>query len=151
MIRYSLRCDQGHDFDGWFRSSDGFESLRVAGQVSCTICGSAKVEKALMAPRVAHGGDHDGGRNADQGGADAPDLHTPRDDREAALDKLRRHVEENSDYVGMSFAAEARAMHEGAAPERAIHGEAKLEDARKLLEDGIPVAPLPFRTRQRAN
>ncbi|HRM74470.1 MAG TPA: DUF1178 family protein [Paracoccus sp. (in: a-proteobacteria)] len=143
MIRYSLHCDQGHDFDGWFRSSDGFESLRAAGQVSCAICGSVRVEKALMAPRVAHGGD--------QAGKDAPDLHSPRDDREAALDKLRRHVEENSDYVGMSFAAEARAMHEGAAPERAIHGEARLEDARKLIEDGIPVAPLPFRARQRAN
>ena len=90
-------------------------------------------------------------RSASNPGRDAPDLHSPRDEREAALDKLRRHVEENSDYVGMSFAAEARAMHEGAAPERAIHGEAKLEDARKLIEDGIPVAPLPFRSRQRAN
>ncbi len=142
MIRYSLRCDQGHDFDGWFRSSDGFETLRAAGQVSCAICGSAKVEKALMAPRVAHGG---------EGASDTPDLHTPRDAREAALEKLRRHVTANSDYVGMSFAAEARAMHEGAAPERAIHGEARLEDARKLIEDGISVAPLPFRARQRAN
>ena len=142
MIRYSLRCDQGHDFDGWFRSSDGFETLRAAGQVSCAICGSAKVEKALMAPRVAHGG---------EGAPDSPDLHSPRDGHEAALEKLRRHVEANSDYVGMSFAAEARAMHEGAAPERAIHGEARLEDARKLIEDGIPVAPLPFRARQRAN
>lgn len=148
MIRYSLRCDQGHDFDGWFRSSDGFESLRAAGQVDCTICGSAKVEKALMAPRVAHG---EGRADASRADAASPDLHSPRDAREAALEKLRRHVEENSDYVGMSFAAEARAMHEGAAPERAIHGEAKLEDARKLIEDGIPVAPLPFRSRHRAN
>lgn len=147
MIRYSLHCEQGHDFDGWFRSSDGFDSLRAAGQVACTICGSVKVEKALMAPRVAQGSDQGGELGIDN----APDLHTPRDAREAALEKMRRHVEENSDYVGMSFAAEARAMHEGAAPERAIHGEAKLEDARKLIEDGIPVAPLPFRTRQRAN
>ena len=142
MIRYSLRCDQGHDFDGWFRSSDGFETLRAAGQVSCAICGSAKVEKALMAPRVAHGG---------EGAPDSPDLHSPRDGHEAALEKLRRHVEANSDYVGMSFAAEARAIHEGSAPERAIHGEARLEDAKKLVEDGIPVAPLPFRPRQRVN
>ena len=80
MIRYSLRCDQGHDFDGWFRSSDGFETLRAAGQVSCAICGSAKVEKALMAPRVAHGG---------EGASDTPDLHTPRDGREAALEKVK--------------------------------------------------------------
>ncbi|WP_374427776.1 DUF1178 family protein [Paracoccus sp. (in: a-proteobacteria)] len=140
MIRYSLRCEQGHEFDGWFRSSDGFETMRAAGQVGCTICGSVRVEKALMAPRVAHG---DG---------DSPaDLHSPRDPREAALDQLRQHVEANSDYVGMSFAAEARAMHEGDKPERAIHGEARLEDAKKLIEDGIPVAPLPFRSRRRAN
>ena len=112
MIRYSLRCDQGHEFDGWFRSSDGFEMMRAAGQVGCAICGSVRVEKALMAPRVAHG---DG---------DSPaDLHSPRDPREAALDQLRQHVEANSDYVGMSFAAEARAMHEGDTPERGGRSE----------------------------
>ncbi len=139
MIRYSLRCDQGHDFEGWFRSSDGFETMRAAGQVACTICGSVQVEKALMAPRVAHGD------------APAAHLHLPRAPGEAALEKLRQQVEANSDYVGMSFAAEARAMHEGEKPERAIHGEAKLEDAKKLIEDGIPVAPLPFRSRRGAN
>lgn len=135
MIRYDLRCDKGHDFDGWFRDSAGFDALNRAGQVTCTHCGSSKVEKALMAPRVASAGE----------------LTSPRDEREKALEALRKQVEENSDYVGMSFAAEARAMHEGRSPERAIHGEAKLEEARQLLEDGIPVAPLPFRTRQRAN
>ena len=125
MIRYSLRCEQGHEFDGWFRSSDGFETMRAAGQVGCTICGSVRVEKALMAPRVAHG---DG---------DSPaDLHSPRDPREAALDQLRQHVEANSDYVGMSFAAEARAINEGQAPERAIHGEAPLEEAIDLYQRG---------------
>ncbi|QFQ87689.1 DUF1178 family protein [Paracoccus kondratievae] len=139
MIRYALRCDKGHDFDGWFRSSDGFESLRSAGQISCTHCGSAKVEKALMAPRVAQSRD------------EAADLHTPRNEYEATVEKLRQHIEDNSDYVGMSFASEARAMFEGQVPERAIHGEARLEDAKKLLEDGIPVTPLPFRSRQRAN
>lgn len=139
MIRYTLRCDQGHDFDGWFRSSAGFDSLRAAGQVACTFCGSSKVEKSLMAPNIT------------TSAPKAPDLQTPQTETEQALDQLRRHVEDNSDYVGMSFAAEARAMHEGNAPERAIHGEAKLEDARKLLEDGIPVAPLPFTPRHRTN
>ncbi|MFG6083519.1 DUF1178 family protein [Paracoccus litorisediminis] len=138
MIRYDLRCEKGHQFDGWFRSSEGFEALKKAGQVACTHCGSVVVEKALMAPGIAVS-------------EVKSDLHSPRNPQEAALDKLRRQVEESSDYVGMSFAAEARAMHEGTAPERAIHGEAKLEDARKLLEDGIPVAPLPFRTRHGAN
>ncbi|MTH76732.1 DUF1178 family protein [Paracoccus aestuariivivens] len=138
MIRYNLRCENDHHFDGWFRSSEGFDTLKKAGQVTCTQCGSVSVEKALMAPGVAT--------------SEAKrDLHTPRNPQEKALEDLRRQVEENSDYVGMSFAAEARAMHDGSAPTRAIHGEAKLEDARKLLEDGIPVAPLPFRSRQRAN
>lgn len=140
MIRYDLRCAQGHDFDGWFRSSEGFETMRRAGQVACTICGSTEVEKALMAPGLALSQT-----------APPADLHRPRTPAEEALDRLRRHVEENSDYVGMSFAAEARAIHEGLAPERPIHGEARLDEARKLIEDGIPVAPLPFRPRQRAN
>ncbi len=139
MIRYNLRCDQGHDFDGWFRSSEGYDSLRAAGQVTCTVCGSARVEKALMAPGVAtsHAG--------------PPDLQSPRNEREKLVEKLRDQVEKNSDYVGMSFVAEARAMHEGLKPERAIHGEAKLEDARQLLAEGIQVAPLPFLPRQKAN
>ena len=139
MIRYALRCEKGHDFDGWYRSSQGFDDLRAAGQVTCAICGSTEVSKALMAPNVAT-------RNAP-----APSLSQPSTPVEEAIEKLRRHVETTSDYVGMSFAAEARAMHEGTAPERAIHGEAKLEDARKLLEDGIPVAPLPFAPRHRTN
>lgn len=157
MIRYNLRCDNGHDFDGWFRDSAGFESLQRAGQVVCTHCGSARVEKALMAPGVASSGraSSDGasgnGAGSREASSGATDLRSPRDAREQALEALRRQVEANSDYVGMSFAAEARAMHEGHAPARAIHGEARLDEARKLLEDGIPVAPLPFRSRQRAN
>lgn len=138
MIRYDLRCENDHHFDGWFRSSEGFETLRKAGQVVCTHCGSTQVDKTLMAPGVAIS---DKGR----------DLRTPRDPQEAALEKLRREIESSSDYVGMSFAAEARAMHEGSSPERAIYGEARIEEARKLIEDGIPVAPLPFRTRHNSN
>lgn len=137
MIRYALRCDKGHDFDSWFRSSEGFEKMRDAGQVACAQCGSTSVEKALMAPSVP----------AEQKAA----LDAPRNPSEAALEKLREHVEKNSDYVGLRFADEARAMHEGERPGRAIHGEAKPEDARKLIEDGVPVAPLPFIPRQKAN
>lgn len=137
MIRYSLRCKNGHEFDGWFRSAAGFDTLRAAGQVACAVCGASEVEKALMAPSVA---------------ADRPErLTTPRNKAEQALGALRREIEANSDYVGLSFAAEARAMHEGRAPERAIHGEARPDEARKLLEDGIPVAPLPFLPKSRQN
>ncbi|MCZ0961500.1 DUF1178 family protein [Paracoccus benzoatiresistens] len=135
MIRYALRCDQGHDFDGWFRSSEAFETMRTAGHVACTQCGSVTVEKSLMAPAVA------AARQAE------PAVNPV----EAALQTLRQQVEANSDYVGLKFADEARAMHEGRAPTRAIHGEAKIEEARKLIEDGVPVAPLPFVPRQKAN
>ncbi len=135
MIRYALRCDQGHDFDGWFRSSDAFETTRAAGHVACTQCGSAKVEKSLMAPAVP------AARTAE------PAMNPV----EAALHALRQQVEANSDYVGLKFVDEARAMHEGRAPARAIHGEARIEEARKLIEDGVPVAPLPFIPRQKTN
>ncbi|MFC3169844.1 DUF1178 family protein [Paracoccus fontiphilus] len=135
MIRYSLRCDQGHDFDGWFRSSEAFETMRAAGHAACTRCGSTKVEKSLMAPAVSA---------PRQAGSDANPV-------EAALNALRQQVEANSDYVGLKFADEARAMHEGRAPSRAIHGEARPEEARKLIEEGVPVAPLPFIPRQKTN
>lgn len=138
MIRYNLRCDQSHDFDSWFASGSAFEKLQAAGHVTCPECGSSKVEKSLMAPSVAVS-------------KAETSLTAPRDPREEAVAELRRKVEENSEYVGMSFAAEARAMHEGASPERAIHGEAKLEDARKLLEDGVPVIPLPFLPSRKTN
>nr|WP_111301661.1 DUF1178 family protein [Paracoccus saliphilus] len=137
MIRYALRCDNGHDFDGWFRSSEGFRAMQDSGQVTCAACGSTQVEKALMAPAVAE--------------KRAPALSAPRNPAEAALEALRRKVEENSDYVGLRFAEEARAMHQGDRPSRAIHGEARPEEARKLIEEGVPVAPLPFLPRQKAN
>lgn len=137
MIRYDLTCDQGHAFDSWFASAAAYDRLAAAGHVACPECGSSKVAKALMAPSVV--------ARPERG------LTAPRDAREAALAELRARIEAESDYVGLSFAAEARAMHEGRVPERAIHGEAKLEDARKLIEDGVPVAPLPWLPTRKAN
>ncbi|MDP2086693.1 MAG: DUF1178 family protein [Gemmobacter sp.] len=137
MIRYDLTCDKGHAFDSWFASAAAYDRLAAAGHVACPDCGSVQVAKALMAPAVVAKPDRA--------------LTTPRDPREAALAELRAQVEANSDYVGLSFAAEARAMHEGRVPERAIYGEAKLEDARQLLEDGVPVAPLPWMPARKTN
>ena len=139
MIRYTLKCDAGHSFESWFKSADAYEALSAEGLVSCAVCGSGRVEKALMTPQLRP-----------QGAATEAPL-APKTEVEEALAAMRREIEANSDYVGLNFAAEARAMHSGAAPERAIHGEARLEDAKKLIEDGIPVAPLPFRSRRRAN
>ena len=140
MIRYALRCDRGHGFDGWFRSAGGFDTQLAAGMVSCSICGSLAVEKAPMAPAVPQ-------RDA------APDrpLAAPQSPAEAALAALRRHVEANSDYVGDRFAAEARAMHDGDIPGRAIHGEARPDEAKKLIDEGVPIAPLPFGIGRKTN
>ena len=131
MIRFTLRCANDHAFESWFQSNEGFDTLRGAGQVTCPDCGSNAVLKAPMAPRVAT-------KDADTAPADA-------------IAKLKRHVEENSDYVGTDFATEARKIHDGDTPERAIYGEAKLEDAKKPVEDGIPALPLPFIPKRKAN
>ena len=139
MIRYALRCDNSHAFESWFRSAAGFDQLVGAGQIACPDCGSKAVVKALMAPSVA-------GEPAPAPRPDAatPPLSTPANPREAALAELRKRVEEKSEYVGMNFVTEARRIHDGDAPERSIYGEARPEEARQLIEDGVPVAPLPF-------
>jgi hypothetical protein len=137
MIRYDLVCAADHRFDSWFSNAAGFDALKSAGHVICPTCGTTAVEKALMAPTVA----------TDR----SRPISTPRDGREAALAALREKVEQGSEYVGMNFAAEARAIHDGDAPERSIYGEARPEEARALIEDGVPVAPLPFMPTRKAH
>jgi hypothetical protein len=141
MIRYALKCDREHGFESWFQSAEAFDKVVAAGLVACPDCGSTAVGKALMAPEV----------RPSRKGEEARPLSTPLDDRERALAELRRRIEEDSEYVGLNFTAEARAIHAGEAPERSIWGEARIDEARSLIEDGIPVAPLPFRPRSRSN
>ena len=141
MIRYTLKCDQGHSFDSWFASAGAYDTLAAQGHLSCAFCGSARVDKALMAPAVAQA-------------TDTPSLKPPAEHRseiERKLAELREHIEKNSDYVGTDFADQARAMYLGDIPERAIWGEARPDEARGLIEDGIPVAPLPIIPRTRSN
>lgn len=147
MICYTLRCDTGHHFEAWFRSSSVFDGMLEAGQVTCTHCGSANITKAPMAPSVPT---RKSTRTAPEGPDSGADGQT-QSPVAHALAALRAHVEANSDYVGPSFASEARAIHEGRAPKRSIHGEARADEARKLIEDGVPVAPLPFIPKQRMN
>jgi hypothetical protein len=145
MIRYTLKCGAGHGFDSWFKNADGFSALSAAGQVICPVCGTPEVEKTLMAPAV---------RPTRKAGATPerrPDLSAPGSELEQKIAALRRQIEKNSDYVGMNFAAEARRIHTGDAPERAIHGEAKPEEARAMIEEGLPVAPLPFLPARKVN
>lgn len=153
MIRFSLRCAEGHTFDSWFQSAAAYDALAAAGRLECAVCGGRQVEKAPMAPAIAAGGgapDPAAGRRGDGPGA-GPLHEVPDHPLHALLAAFRRHIEENSDYVGMNFAAEARAIHDGKAPARAIHGEARPDEARRLIEDGIPVAPLPFLPARRVN
>ncbi|MEL6990546.1 MAG: DUF1178 family protein [Pseudomonadota bacterium] len=147
MIKFTLKCDRDHRFDSWFASADAFDKLNKSGMVTCAVCGSNHVEKALMAPNVrdsktAHAAPAEGAQTpmAAKEGA----LTTPSSPNEIAIAEMRRKIEKNSEYVGMSFAQEARDIHNGDAPERAIYGEAKPQDAKALLEEGVPVAPLPF-------
>ncbi len=151
MIQYTLKCADGHEFDSWFQSADAYEKLHAAGMVVCAVCGGGDVTKAIMAPRVSAARDR-----ADTGDI-APSksgqgaLSAPASPAEQAIRLLREKIESSSEYVGMSFAEEARAIHEGSAPERAIHGEAKPAEARRLIEDGVPVAPLPFLPARKSN
>lgn len=138
MIRYTLKCDRDHAFESWFQSAGAFDALEKAGQLACPNCGSSTIGKALMAPAV---------KPAEQ---EARPL-TPQTEQEKLLAEVRRHLEENSEYVGMNFASEARAIHAGDAPDRAIYGEARADEARSLIEDGVPVAPLPFMPTRKAN
>lgn len=154
MIRYNLKCQAGHRFDSWFQNATAFTALQSSGQLACPVCGEAAVEKDLMAPAVRLAQTAEAAQPAEGHGTAAqaaPRLSDPSSELEAAIAALRKQIAENSEYVGMNFAAEARRIHSGDAPERTIHGEARPEDARKLIEEGLPVAPLPFLPSRKVN
>ncbi|EAQ23155.1 hypothetical protein ROS217_23875 [Roseovarius sp. 217] len=136
MIKFTLKCAADHQFDSWFQSAAAFEKLQGAGMVNCAICGMSDVQKALMAPSL---------HNTPEAAPNAPGP------AEQALALLKHRIETQSEYVGLNFAREARDMHDGLTPERSIYGEAKPEETRKLIEDGVPVAPLPFVPRRKSN
>ena len=150
MIRYSLKCPSGHRFESWFQNADAFGTLKSAGQLSCAICGDTTVEKELMSPGIPSAAATVDPTTASQSPA-LPDLMQPGSDLEKAVAAWRKHVETNSEYVGVQFASEVRRIHEGEAPERLIHGEARPEEARKLIEEGLPIAPLPFMPSRKVN
>ena len=136
VIRFTLRCDRDHEFEAWFRSSADYD--RGEGTI-CPICGSEKVEKALMAPAL--------GRSVKSGKSEKVKLATPPDPRLAAMreaiKEVRRHVTENAEHVGDQFAEEARKIHYNETEPRAIYGEATTEEARALIEEGVEFQPLP--------
>ncbi|MGZ3347086.1 MAG: DUF1178 family protein, partial [Caulobacteraceae bacterium] len=136
MIRYALLCEHDHDFEGWFGASSDYEDQQARGLLECPVCGSKAVRKAIMSPAVA-------GTKAQTGVSGPPP--EAREMMMQAAQAVRQHVEDNFDYVGDAFASEARAIHEGRSEERGIYGEASGAEVKKLVEDGVPVAPLPQR------
>ena len=132
MIRYALACEAGHEFEGWFGASADYDDQQAKGLVECPVCASKSVRKQIMAPAVA------GTKNRSLEGS--PETRALLAE---AMTQVRKHVEDNFDYVGDSFAKEARAIHEGKSEERGIYGEATPAEVKKLAEDGVPVAPLP--------
>lgn len=146
MIKYALKCSQGHQFESWFASAQAYEDLRARGLTPCVVCGDTQIDKALMAPQVQT---EPSAPPPAKRPADTPQLEAT--EAEQAIAKLRAHVEANSDYVGADFAQTARDIHDGHEDPRAIHGEANPDEARALLEDGIPVLPLPFGPKTKAN
>ena len=160
MIRYTLVCNKRHEFESWFANSAAYDKQAKRGLVTCPVCGSAKVEKALMAPRLARA-DTPPTRKA------APTQPTPASPAEAApaamqastpvamispqerefrqkLRELRDHLVKNAENVGPQFPEEARKMHYGEAEHRSIYGVASPEDAKELHEEGIEFSPLPM-------
>ncbi|HEX8444378.1 MAG TPA: DUF1178 family protein [Allosphingosinicella sp.] len=142
MIVFDLRCAAGgHVFEAWFGSTGDYETQRGRGLVQCPLCGDPEVEKAVMAPRLGAKGNQIALR--DQSSAVTSDLDAAKR-MMAAMAAAQRELLACSEHVGARFADEARAIHLGEAQARSIHGRATREQTESLLDDGIPVAPLPF-------
>lgn len=150
MIRFALKCSNEHSFESWFQSGAAFEKVNASGMVSCPDCGDTEISKAVMAPRV-QSGMAKRAPETDPTDAAPSAQSAPPADIEKQIRELKAHIEATSDYVGDKFSDEARAIHDGDAPERPIYGETSLKDAKSLIDDGIPVAPLPFVPARKTN
>ena len=142
MIVFDLACERSHVFEAWFGSGADYEAQRARGLVACPICGSAEVAKAAMAPAVPMKGNKGIGVVPMRGGG--PPAPAEMKAMLAALAQAQAKALEGSEHVGRRFASEARAMHDGDVPERPIHGQATLAEAKALAAEGVPVAPLPL-------
>lgn len=147
MIKYALACDKGHSFESWFADSAAYDKQARRGLVTCPVCNSAKVEKAIMAPRLS--GTRKRAKARDVEATPAPDkapvtMMSPVEmELRSKLKELREHIVKNADNVGEKFPEEARKMHYGEAEHRSIYGVASLDDAKELAEEGIDVHPVP--------
>ena len=153
MIRYTLRCERDHGFESWFQSSSAYDSQVRRKLVTCPVCNSTKVEKAIMAPQIVSKKGRDNAAPTPAptqaapaettAGESTPLLMAQERELRAKLKELRDHIVKNADNVGERFPNEARKMHYGDIEHRPIYGEASPDEARALIEEGVEVAPLP--------
>ena len=157
MIRYTLNCDRDHAFESWFQNSAAFEKQTKRGLVTCPVCGSAKVGKAMMAPRVSASLAEPALPQLAAPATPSPAPHAPQSPVSASvamtspqerelrkkLKELRDHVTKNAHYVGPQFPEQARKIHYGEIEHRSIYGEASPDEAKELHEEGIEFHPLP--------
>ncbi len=151
MILYQLQCDQNHGFEVWFRDSAAFDKQADDSLLSCPICGSEKISKALMTPRIGRSSARET-FEADKTGTNDP---PPAPDPQAVamrnvMIELRRRIQDNCDYVGPGFAEEARRIHYGETDPHSIYGEATREEAKSLVEEGIDVNAVPWIPKENA-
>ncbi len=157
MIRFSLRCRQGHEFEGWFRSGDAFERQAKRAEIRCPECGSTKIGKSIMAPAIAKRGTSPAAPSpaAAEPAAEAPAPKPAAAEPPAAhmnyagrmheaLREMRRFIEKHADYVGPRFAEEARRIHHGETKQRSIYGEASDKEAEALRDEGIEFGRIPW-------
>jgi len=149
MIRYALVCNKGHDFESWFQDSAAYDKQIKRKLIACPHCGSPKVEKAIMAPRLAS--------SRKRAAPAEPPVAAPTPEKSpvamispqeqelrSKLKELREHLTKNADHVGPKFPEEARKMHYGETEHRSIYGEASPDEAKALAEEGIEFHPLPI-------
>ena len=160
MIRYALSCEAGHAFESWFANSAAYDKQAKRGLINCPVCGSAKVEKAIMAPSLASGPAGDAAEAAPSappanpapaqlpptppGKSPVAMMSPPERELRQKLKELRDHIVKNASYVGPRFPEEARKIHYGETEHRSIYGEASPEEAKALLDEGIEFHPLPI-------
>ncbi len=147
MIKFSLLCGRGHEFESWFQSGEAFETQSKSGRVSCPLCQATDVTKAIMAPAIASKSEGTLAKPpapAQAEGQAQVALLDPRDlESRAMITAFRKHIYEEAEDVGMRFAEEARKIHDGRGKERPIHGQTDFDEARALIEEGIEIFPVP--------
>ena len=145
MIHYALTCQQAHEFESWFPSSEAFEQQKTRGLIACPICGSIEVEKQIMAPSVSEKTRQKSSnlQTTQQDTGSVTLLSEREQQMRTLLRTLHQHIQTHAEHVGQRFPEEARKIHYGESEERSIYGEASPEDTRSLLEEGISIMALP--------